>query len=178
MTRMVAPMRLVILFLLLAGVAIARPLAPGEPFPGLTFIDIQGRTHPVARDSEKLTLVVVSERGRRARKRNEAWLKALLKEFGSDSSVRIWLVADFKGLPGFIDKDNLRAKMLETAETAEDRAVLEHMLFDWTGTTRNQLALNSQIYVFLVSPDGKVLNRVIGDLTEQRIQAVRAAMAR
>ena len=142
-----------------------------EIFPFFKFEDVRGKVVFLGEKAKKANVIVLSKPGRGSRKANEAWMKALLPELGDKEDIDLVMIADFAGLPGFLDKDKLRQKMLSKADR-DGRAVLETMLFDWHGEARPKLAKDSQIYVYVVDADGRIAKKVVGFVKPERVTSI------
>lgn len=152
-------------------------VAQAETFPTLKFEDVRGKVVLLGERAKKASVIVLSKPGRANRKVNEAWIEALLPELGERSDLDLFMLADFAGLPGFLNKDKLRKKMLDKSQ-GTGRAVLETMLFDWHGEARPQLVEDSQIYVYIVDDKGEVTERVVGFVKPERVKRVVKATQR
>lgn len=142
-----------------------------ETFPSFQFEDVRGREVLLGAKAEKKSVIVLSKPGRSNRDVNEAWMEALLDKLGKRADLDLFLLADFAGLPGFLDKDKLRKKMLEKSQ-GKKRSVLETMLFDWHGEARPKLARDSQIAVYVVDAEGEIRETVIGFVKPERVDRV------
>ena len=149
--------------------------AQAEQFPKMQFEDIFGNIVHLGEVSEKPKIIILSKPGLSNRRHNVAWLENILKATDRETGPTIHMISDFTGLPGFINKDSLRRKMLEKSKGPEKKA-LERLLFDWHGDARPILEKDSQIHVFVVDPKNEIRKIVYGFYKPKKVDLVLEAL--
>ncbi|MCH7959934.1 MAG: hypothetical protein IID08_07380 [Candidatus Hydrogenedentes bacterium] len=152
-------------FVFAAAGAGAEPNRDTRPqVPSITLEDQYGVTHKYTFPRERVLLVTIS--GQKGSKDMDPWLETLHEAYD-------WKI-DFQGIA---DLSNVPFLARKLARAAIRKKSTLPVLCDWSGEVSQAFGPdNAAANVFLVSPEGKIVHRASGPMTEAALNEVRAAI--
>ncbi len=128
-----------------------RELRPGDRAPSFVLEDASGSRHALA--GLKGLHVILLFGHRSVRRENQQWAEAFQARYGRTPSVRIFMIADMRGVPVFVPRSLIKDRARATRPPVP-------LLLDWGQKVNTLFGVDPRrIDIFVVEPSGAIALR-------------------
>ena len=129
----------------------AEPAQPkvGDTAPDWTLQDPEEKEHNLKKLRGKVVFLILGNR--KIRKEDDKWAEAFQKDYGENTEVTAYIIADMRSVPGFIPKRFIRGQLKKNPPPVK-------FLLDWKGTVHKQYQTEKEKPVlYLISQKGIIV---------------------
>ncbi len=137
----------------------------GDPLPDLVLEDAHGTDHKLTGTSDHYVFLLFGNR--RMKDENRRWAIGFKNSYGARADVRIFMIADMRGIPFFITKNFIREQIRK-----ENHPV--PLLLDWDQGVNSRLGIRPErINILVGDPAGRLaLRREYSGFSEPAFDAL------
>lgn len=157
----------IILMVLLCMTAFAKELKIiGMDAPDFALQDAEDKDYKLKEMKDNVVILIMGNR--QTRKETDKWAEAIQKDYSKDEKLKIFMIADMRGVPWFIPKGFIKGWL------KKDKPPVI-LLLDWDGKTH--IAYKTQEKkpnVFIISKVGKIVYRMDANYDDETYKETRS----
>jgi peroxiredoxin len=125
------------------------PLKVGDTAPDWTLQDPEEKEHNLKKLRGKVVFLILGNR--KIRKEDDKWAEAFQKDYGENTQVTAYIIADMRSVPGFIPKRFIRGQLKKNPPPVK-------FLTDWKGEVHKRYQTEKKKpTLYLISQKGTVV---------------------